>query len=345
MSENRILELLSRKLANEATDAELRELQRLLMQHPDGVYYEELFSQLWSLETYKDDDADAAYLQHLSKHPDVKTVKRKINWAKPLMLIGAACMVLLLSSLFLWIKLRPAGTTTLYTEILAGKGVRKAVTLPDGTRVWLNSNSKLRFADNLSHLKKAEIRRVTLEGEAFFDVAKDKQHPFVISTGTFAIRVLGTAFNVKAYRGERQSEAVLIHGSIELTLSGDEKHKLLLKPNEKFILSENAATGQTSGNRSISIQHVQPVAVQNHQLLEETAWKDNKLVFNDETFGELVPKLERWFNITIRIKNPAVNRQRYTGAFQTESPEQALKAMQLINPFNYEIKNNDVTIY
>lgn len=345
MSENRILELLARKLANHATHAELRELQRLLMQHPDGVYYEELFEQLWTLETEKDVDADAAYLEHIAKHPDIKNTKRKINWTKPLMLIGGACMLLLLSSLFLWTKLRPSRDNTLYTEIFAGKGVRKAVSLPDGTKVWLNSNSKLRFADDISRVKTGQIRHVMLEGEAFFDVAKDKQHPFVISTSTFSIRVLGTAFNVKAYRNERQSEAVLIHGSIELTLAGDEKHKLLLKPYEKFILAGSKAAGQAAGSRSISIQHVMPLAIQNQQVLEETAWKDNKLVFNNEPFSELVPKLERWFNITIRIKNPAVNQDRYTGAFQTESPEQALKAMQLINPFKYEIKNNEVTIY
>jgi transmembrane sensor len=345
MSENRILELLSRKLANEATDAELRELQRLLMQHPDGVYYEELFSQLWSLNTENDADIEAAYHQHSAKYPDIKNAKRKINWAKPLLLLGAACMLLLLSSLFLWVKFHTDIDNIPYTQIFAGKGIRKAVKLPDGTKVWLNSNSKLRFADDISHLTTGRVRRVILEGEAFFDVAKDKQHPFVISTGTFAIRVLGTAFNVKAYRGDCQSEAVLIHGSIELTLAGDEKHKLLLKPNEKFILAVSKATGQASGSRSISIQHVKPIAIQNQQVLEETAWKYNKLVFNDEPFSELVPKLERWFNITIHVKNPSIYQERYTGAFQTESPEQALKAMQIINPFKYEIKNNEVTIY
>jgi len=342
MSENRILELLARKMANEATAAELRELQYLLTHHPDGVYYEELFDQLWTKNTEPEADTDAAYLLHTLKHPDItKEDDTTQNRLKP-MLVGAGAFVfLLVSGLFLWLYLQQNTSNTGYTEILAGKGIRKNISLPDGTKVWLNSNSKLRFANNI---KEGKTRRVTLEGEAYFDVAKDKQHPFIISTQKFSIRVLGTAFNVRAYHGDTHTEAALIHGSIELTLADNSKQKIMLKPNEKFTLTQKSGFSSIQATRKLSIQSIKPVDVQNQHLLQETSWIDNKLVFDNETFEEMIPRLERWYNVSIDLQIKKAASYRYTGVFETETLEQALKAMQLIKPFKYEIKNDEVTV-
>jgi ferric-dicitrate binding protein FerR (iron transport regulator) len=100
----------------------------------------------------------------------------------------------------------------------------------------------------------------------------------------------------------------------------------------------------TLEQRNLSIQSIKPVEIHSQQYIEETSWLDNKLVFKNETFEELSPRLERWYNVNIRVKNTEMNAYHFTGIFQNESLDQALHAMQLIKPFKYKISNDEVTI-
>jgi transmembrane sensor len=344
MSENRILELLARKMANEATDAEMSELKNLLKQYPDGIYYEELFSQLWLKEPQA--DFEDAYKLHTSKYPDVvndsaNNVPFKISRKRSVVSLVALLFILCGTLFFYRYQQDNSGLNN--TEILTGKGIRKNVLLPDGTRVWLNCNSKLVFNGNLNSGK---MRVVRLEGEAYFDVTKDKRRPFIINTSDFSIKVLGTAFNVKAYPGEKVAETSLIRGNIELTVAGSNKQQIMLNPNEKITLTSSHSNLNLEGNEShnLSVQSITPIEILSKQYVEETSWMDNKLVFKNNTFEQLVPKLERWYNVNIKVNNSAINHQHFTGIFQEESLEQALKAMQIISPFKYEIKYDEVTI-
>jgi ferric-dicitrate binding protein FerR (iron transport regulator) len=96
--------------------------------------------------------------------------------------------------------------------------------------------------------------------------------------------------------------------------------------------------------RHLSIQSIKPVEIHSQQYIEETSWLDNKLVFKNETFEELAPRLERWFNVSIHVNNGGMNTSHFTGIFQNESLDQALRAMQLIKPFKYKISNDEVII-
>jgi ferric-dicitrate binding protein FerR (iron transport regulator) len=213
--------------------------------------------------------------------------------------------------------------------------------LPDGTQVWLNGNSKLTMCDGPAG---SNSREVYLSGEAFFDVAKNDKIPFRIHAGVIDITVLGTAFNVKAYPGEKNVETALVRGLIEITTHHDPDRKIILKPNEKIIIPTD--TGASVG------REVQPVASSIYaitalhpgKLLPDTVWMQRKLEFDNEPFWELAPKMEVWFDIRIRFGNESIRNKRFSGVIEKETLEETLKDMRLSAPFTYTIKGNELLI-
>lgn len=234
-------------------------------------------------------------------------------------------------------------------EISVAYGSKSRIVLPDGSIVNLNSGSLLQYSSDFEN-----ERKVYIEGEAFFDVKKDPRHPFLVQTSNITIRVLGTVFNVKSYPEEDIIETTLVSGSVQiLAKSGSAKNEFktltVLKPNEKAIFYKNSmATGNESADPITEINKKEKENIQVQKEIKTefyTAWKDNNLVFNNEQFGNVVPKLERWFNIKIENNFPELNASRLTGKFDTETIEQALEALRIITPFNYSIEKNKITIY
>lgn len=355
MSKSRIIELLARKQAGEASQSELDELNMLTAKYQDSVYYEEFLKQLWLNPEEKADapDADLAYLSHKIKFSsDFNAIADKpktINFRKirNLTAIAAAIIVVVSAAIFYfnsYDKFIPD------TEIVAGKGIRKKIKLPDGTMVWLNSDSKLSYDSNIRKRKK---RIVYLIGEAFFDVAHDKIHPFIVRTDKICVKVLGTAFNVKAYPADKKSETTLLRGSVELSVNDRSEQKIILSPSEKFALVENKKESTSKSEHSprslkditLTIQNIVPVRIGQTEYIQETSWRDSQLVFQNESLEDLQSKLERWFNIKITFDNEQPKFYRFTGVFKDETIEETLKAMQLIKPFNFKLKEHDLIIY
>ncbi|MBG6233972.1 ferric-dicitrate binding protein FerR (iron transport regulator) [Pedobacter sp. CAN_A7] len=343
MDKNKILELLARKMAGEASHRELEELRELMMRFPDAVYYEEFLAQVWTQSTAIEGetvDAEKAYQLHRSKYASEFNRKKK--------LIGSLVFLLaitLLSLLYFYHDNTP-GTTI---DIVAGKGVRKKVTLPDGTLVWLNANSKLSYPADLNDKPK---RKVYLIGEAFFDVAHHQSHPFIVRTEKFSVKVLGTSFNVRAYLVDKKSEATLIRGAIELLVHSRPKQKILLNPSEKFAIEDNKTSELSNSQKNLkhpdltlTIEKIQPMRIGEMQYIEEVAWKDSLLVFKDESFEDLKPKLERWYELKVTIQASVPESYRFTGVLKNEDIKEALTAMQLIKPFKFKLLANEVIIY
>lgn len=354
MNDHRIIELLSRKMAGEISEAELMELRQLMAGYPDVAYYEEILKQIWAKPK-----TDSNIVDHFEKHMlkyaehfDVEGERKdqeleapsKRKWSSYSLPVLSALLLVLVAAIFLYHP-GPDDIQVADTEIISGKGIRKNIMLPDGTNVWLNSESKLSYDKTMVN---SEFRVVTLSGEAFFDVKHDKKHPFFIKTAKISIKVLGTSFNVRAYENDLRTETTLIRGSIELSVNNRPKEKIILKPSEKFILNEqngSAAEHAPVKAAKLIIEYVAPVIVADKAYVAETSWKENYLVFKNESMGELVPKLERWFNVKITVKNPKINDFRYTGVFSKETIDQALLAMQLTKHYNFKIKNHDIEIY
>lgn len=238
-----------------------------------------------------------------------------------------------------------------YQSVETPAGAKSLVTLEDGTRVWLNAKSKLVYPARFS----GKNREVQLEGEGYFDVAKNPSKPFTVKTSHLAVRVLGTVFNLKAYPEEGRIEATLLEGKITLNRfnnGSQEKQLLQLDPNEQatFIkregfLTEDAAraaniplneVNQRSKEYLMVAEHVDPDAV--------TAWKDDKLIFKNETFESIALKLERRYDAKIVFGDEAVKNYRFSGIFTEISINEALKALQFTSGFSFEIEHHTIMI-
>jgi ferric-dicitrate binding protein FerR (iron transport regulator) len=238
------------------------------------------------------------------------------------------------------------------SEISVSYGSKSKIILPDGSLVNLNSGSKIQYGSDFE-----TNRKVFIDGEAYFEVKKDTAHPFYVQTSEITIRVLGTVFNVKSYPEENTIETTLVSGSIEIFEQDNKKaDKLkkvaLLRPNQKAVFFKNKDVGKNDrfeGTKSTKREITENLLSMNVESEVKTdlytSWKDNRLVFNNEKFGSLIPKLERWFNIEIENKFPELSSSRLTGKFDLETIEQALNALKIITPFNYSIEKNKVLIY
>jgi transmembrane sensor len=344
MQRERIMTLLARKLAKEITEEELSELETLMQLYPDSLYYEETLRQV-HFKKDLESDTEQAFERHLLKYSaDFNEISEHEPFPKIRLwprLAMVAAMVLLVAG-FSWYFLAQPGPKLANpdTTITCGNATRKKLMLPDGTSVWLNENSRLEYDQDLFANHNRQVR---LFGEAFFDVAKDKKHPFIIYTEKISIKVLGTAFNVKAYPEDNKTEATLLRGMIELSINNEPEQHLILRPSEKFALTQS----KTDEFRSaLVIEQLKPISISDKIYYEETSWLDNKLIFKDNSFEELMPKLEKWYNIQFKVANPQVRDYHFSGMLDKETIEEALTAMQLIRPFKFRmLANNTVLIY
>jgi ferric-dicitrate binding protein FerR (iron transport regulator) len=234
-------------------------------------------------------------------------------------------------------------------EIVTQRGTKTKVQLPDGTQVWLNSDSRLTYKGNFN----GKLREVSLEGEAYFDVVKNPKRPFIVHTSAINIKVLGTAFNVKSYSQDATIEATLVRGLIQVEKNNDvSASKILLRPNEKLVYSksDNIMSSGTHSSPTKVPNTLQRIAISTMPVniadssRQETSWVYGKLLFNGDSFTTLAEKMERWFNVKIVFNNEKVAGYRFTGVFRNENIDEALQALQLIAPFDYVIQGNVVNI-
>jgi len=360
MHKERIAQLIARKLSGEASPEEIHELDMLLEKHPDDAYFLSILADYWtaSISPAADEDADPeAHLRHIlnsaaNETPEAASIPlpgRNIrpHYVRNILAVAAVFAGLIF---FSWLYFRtPTGAPALSrVETIAKPGAKSRLLLPDGSVVWLNSGSKISYAANFMD----SIREVELEGEAYFDVAKNTQRPFIVRTRDITIKVLGTVFNVKCYPDDHKTEATLIRGSVQVSKTGDNSRQaLLLHPHEKLVANSTTEsvsfhTNDPSGSvaqHDMIIQQLKETAADTS--MTETAWVYNKLVFDGEDFQEIAAEMERWYNVKIVINDPAVARYRFHAKFENETITKVLSVLQLSLPFTFKIDNNEVNIY
>jgi ferric-dicitrate binding protein FerR (iron transport regulator) len=243
----------------------------------------------------------------------------------------------------------------IFSEIVVPYGGRSVLTLPDGSKVWLNAGSHLKYKRNFN----IKERDVYLNGEAFFEVKK--QHtPFVVHTSYVDIKALGTAFNVKSYAEENKVEATLVEGKISIENKKTNK-SFVLKPKQKIVfkmadqssseLNNVSAKQQVNENEfpaSSDINNekaIQNITINNNVNIKETiSWKDGDLIINKETLEELTKKLERKYNISFVFETNDLKNYTYTGTLRDFPLEQVLKAIEMTSPVKYTIKEKTVKL-
>lgn len=200
-----------------------------------------------------------------------------------------------------------------YQSIYVPAGQRAELTLADGTKVWLNSRSSLKFPTNFQ----GKSRNVILDGEGFFTVAKNKEVPFIVKTKKYDVKVLGTEFNILAYSTDSIWETSLLEGSVEIQTNG--KRKLRLEPNTMVRLQGN----------SLVKQHI--------KKMEYFRWREGLICFDNISVKEMIEKLKLYYGVDIVINNQEILGNRYTGKFRArDGIEHVLKVLRLNNRFTYE---------
>lgn len=213
-----------------------------------------------------------------------------------------------------------------FNEIYIPYGQKFRITLSDGTKVWLNSGSTLRFPKHLN--TSTQNRMVYLEGEAYFDVTKDERRPFIVNAENMDIKVLGTQFNVSAYKSDGEITTTLVEGSVNVYENSNPDTKILLSPNyQAAFIKENGTLTK------------QKVDVRIH-----TSWMENRLIINNLSFKQIIQKLERLHNVSIINNVESLNEEVYNGEFENESIEAILNTIASSSPFTYKIENNVITI-
>lgn len=358
--------LFSKKIAGEANDAELAELESLMREHPEWQYAAHNLEQLWQshapVDSRAEEDAFLLHIQRMQERgvgldegPDealleyergLKRRRRRRVIALVTTLSAAASITVFLFLTGFFSKPAPVGGAPVareVSEISTRPGSKSRIQLPDGSTVWINAGSKLTYDKSFG----GELREVNLQGEAFFDVVHDADRPFIIHASAIDIRVLGTAFNVKAYPEDAKTETSLIRGSIEVSFRNRPNDKIILSPNEKLVVdnqhltSDSAQRDATTPLMAINKLKVNPT----DSTVAETLWVENRLVFDDESLAELAVKMERWYGVEIEIKDSFLKEKRFTGNFQNENIEQAMEALTISYSFSFERNGNKIFIH
>jgi ferric-dicitrate binding protein FerR (iron transport regulator) len=203
-------------------------------------------------------------------------------------------------------------------EVEAPSGFRMNITLGDGTQVWLNNGSKLKYPYRFS----AKSRKVFLTGEAYFKVAHNNKVPFIVETSKMEVKATGTSFNVSAYPDENVVQTTLVEGTVILYDKARSHEIKTLVPNEclKFNTEKNRYT------------------LESGDIIEKyIAWKDGLLVFKNDSITEIARKLEQWYNVDVKITNDKVKEFTCTATFYDETLSQVLELMSLPSPVSYKL--------
>lgn len=234
-----------------------------------------------------------------------------------------------------------------WNTVEAPYGSRSKVTLADGTQVWLNAGSELKYASSFG----LRDREVYLTGEAYFSVTHSKKQ-FVVNTSYIEVRVHGTEFNVKAYKEEKYVQTTLVKGSVSIvkkypTRSG--KHKITLKPNQTAtfnILSKAQGAGLEKRQEANGKGKAEELEVAtNINPVLYTSWKDTKWLIEGERLSSLAKKLERRYNVIISFESKSLEKYRFTGTLTDETLDQVLHVIQLSAPIRYEINDHKVSLF
>jgi ferric-dicitrate binding protein FerR (iron transport regulator) len=298
-------------------------------------------------------DANESYLKISSNNINEEHGSFQINLRH---VIGYAAAILVTASLTIFTSnyftpKHPDVNQVVYNSIETSSGAKSLVTLEDGTKIWLNAHSKLIYPNRFV----GGQRIVKLEGEGYFEVAKEKTRPFRVETSGLSINVLGTTFNLKSYPEEGLIETTLIEGEIVLNkiIEGQEDQNLLrLKPNQKatFVKKDGLLLTDEIHAANIPVTEIEQrsseklVIAEIADLEPVVAWKDDRMVFKNETFESIAVKLGRRYNARFDFIDKEVKQYRFSGVFEEISIDQALKALQFASQFSFEINQDVITI-
>ncbi len=330
------IELLKKYVRNECTPEELEEVLGWMEERSGTLEGKFLLSELW-----RDLEEKGYYLPE-SEVVDYERILDRIHhemnltgalhtpvrrgWRRRmgvLMKVAAVLFVpLLLVTMYLYSFI--FGTlgerSVVYTEVVAPYGSRLHLDLPDGSHVWLNNGSRLRFPLRFH----GKIRRVELEGEAYFEVHHNTRQPFVVDAGGLEVVAVGTSFDVMAYPGEEDLEVTLKEGKVLINKRGEGRRTqnlLVMQPRQHAVYRR-------------SQQKLYYVTEDPDKYI---SWTEGRLIFRNDPLDDVIRRLSRWYNVDIEVEDPRLHDFTYTATFVDESLVQVLDLLKIATPIDYTI--------
>lgn len=309
--------IVNKYLSGEASEAEIQEVYQWINSDPLNRKEFIQYKKVWALTSKAVENSNETWEAISVK---LSQPKKQLPGIRVWMAAAGILLVLGLGmtiQYFLSQRTPVSFSYTADTRIEVPLGQMSKIILPDGTTVYLNSGTQLVYSGDFF----SGNRKLSLEGEAFFDVAKDQEHPFVVSTKGLDFKVYGTSFNIQAYPEDKEICTTLIEGSLGiLGKSGNELTRLVPGENAIFRMDD----------RKLEVSQV--------NLDLYTSWKDGLITFRNEKLKDIARKIERWYNVEIKIKNETLGNETYMGTIMKNKPiDQILEVFSLTSSLNYRI--------
>lgn len=242
---------------------------------------------------------------------------------------AAACLVFLAGYSVKWLAgtndIKNNNTALAYTVYSTNAGERKTLELADGSSVILNSNSTLKIPSDFNQGK----RNLQLKGEAFFDVAKNKDKPFIVSSKNVAIQAVGTSFKVRSYDFDTAMRVALVEGKVKVeSKTDDASNSEVLLPGEELKIQFSAES----------------MTKENFDISREINWKDDKLIFRDASLQQIAEQLEYWYGLKVNLHISASRKIRFNGEFINKDIHKVLATITYVTKLSYSLNNEEITI-
>lgn len=266
---------------------------------------------------------DASLLLSVPEQPDTqKSTPKHIHLLKEALKIAAIILLtLILGSVYQTYQSTHQPTAMQAITVPAGQYIN--LNLPDGTAVWLNARTTLRYPVNFNKKQ----RSVELNGEAYFEVARKEDCPFTVETDRYKVDVLGTKFNIESYKEKMNFSTTLMEGKVRIRSTENPEVSLILAPGTKAVCE----------NKKLTVHKVDDY--------NPYRWKEGLICFKNESFETIMADFEKYYGVSIRVNNKNVNKYKYTGKFrQTDGIDYALRVLQKDITFNYTKNDEEQTI-
>ena len=329
---DRLRYLIDRYIAGSCTRPEMNELLDHIRQHPEDEQIKEMIPlpEAWNSKSAHTRDAGPAWSDMQKRIHNVPVSRpgrrHEVVWWRL-----AACLLLLMiagGGFLAWRghhDIRPASVPLLEANTVeTTSSERRLIVLADGSKVWINGGSKIVEAHDFNE----ETRKVTLYGEAFFDIRRDESRPFIIASGRVKTTVLGTAFNIRAFPDESEVTVTVARGKV-------------------MVEAENQKGGTVSADQQITMNLESEEVISNPvNVAEVTQWINDDLILHEVTLDEVEEMLEEYYSVDIVFDDARLKECRFTSTFfKNARLEDVLAAVCLVNNASFEVQNKLITIY
>lgn len=330
MSKNDIYSMIGKKLAGEMSQLESQIFDNWLKDAQENREMFRIMEETWKVESHyqKKEKGERLYSQVMDQieleNAGPMVSKPNYGWMKYAAAVSALLIFSALVTLYQMEVLSIPGDSITYIEKTNPKGQKSKIHLPDGSVVMLNAGSTLKYPNEFDD----NIRELDLIGEAYFEVAKDKVRPFVVTSAQVSTTALGTAFNVKAFPEENIVEVALTEGEVKVSATSADDQEYYLSPGERVQYDKND----------------DGFIKTNFAPREVTSWKNGIIYFRDASMKEVFSRLEMWYDVKFKIQGKTDTPWTYSGEFQQEYLTRVLQSISYSQDFEFEINDKNVSI-